>query len=118
MKVRDKVEQILRDYPKTRNSDKELRKQFGKTFYNLTDEQLSVFDIFAEDFETIRRNRQWIQSDKNDGGKYKAEKEVQQFRKEKRADYEVENGYNPTGEIGVNIKIQDAEFKQQEKMFW
>jgi pyruvate-formate lyase len=113
MKTKDKVERILRDYPATRNSDRELRKQYGKVYYGLTDEQVSVFDTFKEDFETIRRNRQKIQEE----GLYKADKKVKVFREVRRAEVEVEMGYHPTQAIGQRMHEQKAAEKKQEKLF-
>lgn len=111
MKIRDKVEIILRDYPATRNSDRELRKQYGKNYFGLTDEQVKVFDLF--DPETLRRNRQKIQ----ESGLYKADKKVKTFREVRKAEMEVELGYNPTGAIGQRIHEQKSEEKKQEKLF-
>ena len=113
MRIKDKVMQILRDYPTTRNSDKELKKQIGRTFYGLTEDQLKVLDILP-DSETIRRNRQVIQ---NTQGLYKADKKVKTFREVRRAEFEVELGYNPKAEIGQRIHEQKVAEKKQEKMF-
>jgi hypothetical protein len=113
MTIRQKVSQILRDYPATRNSDKELKKQIGRTFHGLSEEQLRVLDILP-DSETIRRNRQFIQ---NTQGLYRADRKIQVQRKVKRAEFETEFGYHPTGEIGQRIHEEEAKEKAQAKLF-
>ncbi|MDP4227193.1 MAG: hypothetical protein Q8910_12505 [Bacteroidota bacterium] len=113
MKTKEQVEQILRDYPATRNSDRELRKQFGRTFYNLTEEQVAVFDLFKTDFETIRRNRQKIQEE----GLYPANKEVREFRKDREDEVKDEMGYLTKKNVGVVVEEKVVEEKYQSKLF-
>lgn len=114
MTTREQVLQILRDYPATRNSDKELRKVYGKVFYELTDEQVKVFDLFKTDFETIRRNRQKIQEE----GLYPANKAVKQFRDDLQDEVKDDMGYLTKDNIkGIVDEVVVESKYQQAKMF-
>ncbi|MDP4227191.1 MAG: hypothetical protein Q8910_12495 [Bacteroidota bacterium] len=113
MKTRQKVEQILKDYPATRDSDRELRKQYGRTFYGLTEEQVKVFDLFQTDFETIRRNRQKIQEE----GLYPANKEVKQFRDDRQDEVKDEMGYLTKNNVQGVIEEKQVSNKYQSKLF-
>jgi hypothetical protein len=68
--IRDNVEEILRDYPYTRNSDKKLIIKYweivDKISMNSIDEFLHGFMVKATNPESIRRARQLIQEE----GKY------------------------------------------------
>jgi len=76
------VEEILRDYPETRSSDKKLflkvLERFGLT---LTDEQKRKFLQIPISYESVRRSRQKIQ---NDEGKYRPSEQVIKAREQER----------------------------------
>lgn len=79
MTIRQRVENILRLVPATRNSDTELQIVYmQKAGMELTDKQKQLFRDLPS-METIRRVRQKIQEE----GKYPATKEVEQARYEK-----------------------------------
>jgi len=74
------VENALRDFPETRNSDKKLfLKVFERFGLYLTDDQKKRFLEMPACFESIRRMRQKIQ---NEEKKYLPDKQVIQFRKQ------------------------------------
>lgn len=76
MKITTRVEQILRDYPQTRSSDKELMIYFFHfSGLVLTPEQREKFRNLPST-ESVRRVRQKIQ----EGGKYPATEKVKEER--------------------------------------
>jgi hypothetical protein len=72
--VMERTEKILQSEPETRSSDKLLIKRYMKVFHGVD------IDIpnDAPSFETIRRDRQIIQSQ----GRYKADETIQELRAE------------------------------------
>ena len=81
MKTRQIVHDILRDYPKTRNSDEELL----LVYYSVYTDWMEQFHFITEHFDFIRnfiRERAYWQNTK---GLYKPTEWVQRARRKKQA---------------------------------
>lgn len=89
------VYETLRDYPETRNSDRELRVVIYKRYFGTPEDVLRIIESLP-DPESIRRSRQKIQETE-----FKADEKVRKFRKQQEKKVRDDLGFIPDGEEGV-----------------